>query len=116
MKHTVLPKPKAYQNQFETPVVLSPNEKGATMIDWARVDELRTDLGAEDFDEITALFLEEVEGRLETLMDSQGVRLVEDLHFLKGSAANLGFAEMRRVCECSETNLERCNPTKVIDW
>ena len=29
------------------------------MIDWARVSELRDEVGAEDFDEVVELFLEE---------------------------------------------------------
>lgn len=73
------------------------------MIDWSRVDELRNDLGAEDFEEITALFLEEVEERLDSLSAGTSTNLSDDFHFLKGSAANLGFETLREVCQKGET-------------
>ena len=40
------------------------------MLDWSRVDALKADLGEEDFDEIVALFLEEVEEKLSDLTSS----------------------------------------------
>ena len=36
------------------------------MIDWPRVTELREEVGAEDFEEVVEIFLEEVEERIET--------------------------------------------------
>jgi hypothetical protein len=59
------------------------------MIDWARVNELKNDLGAGDFGEIIDLFLEEVEeviDRLRRFPDPGS--LEQELHFLKGSALN----------------------------
>ncbi|WP_442970022.1 hypothetical protein [Roseovarius sp. ZX-A-9] len=37
------------------------------MIDWSRVAELRSEIGAEDFDEVVELFLEEVEAEISVL-------------------------------------------------
>ena len=71
------------------------------MIDWTRVEELRTDLGAEDFEEITSLFLEEVESRLEILKSGTSQNLADDFHFVKGSAANINF----RIVRCIATKI-----------
>jgi histidine phosphotransfer protein HptB len=73
------------------------------MIDWPRVTELRDEIGEEGFAEVVELFLDEVEdviGRLATAPDP--LRFEDDLHFLKGSAWNLGFQEMGRLCEAGE--------------
>ena len=48
------------------------------------------------------LFLEEVEARLENL-GMPGMSLEHDLHFLKGSALNLGFADFGALCAQGET-------------
>ena len=66
------------------------------MIDWARVEELREEIGPESFSEVAELFLEEVG----TAMTALGPRhsLEQDLHFLKGSALNLGFAAFSELC------------------
>ena len=39
------------------------------MIDWARVSELLDEVGAEDFDEVVELFLEEVDEAIVALRD-----------------------------------------------
>lgn len=73
------------------------------MIDWSRVNELREEVGAEDFDEVVDLFLEEVEeviGRLNQAPDR--ARLEQDLHFLKGSALSLGFTTFSSLCQDGE--------------
>ena len=74
------------------------------MIDWARVEDLRTATGEADFCEIVDLFLEEVEEALAALVDHGGAEdLRERLHFLKGSALNLGFADLSEMCAEGET-------------
>lgn len=74
------------------------------MIDWARVLELRDEIGGDDFDEVVALFLSEVEERLEGLNALKpATELCEDFHFLKGSALNLGFADFANLCHTGET-------------
>jgi HPt (histidine-containing phosphotransfer) domain-containing protein len=74
------------------------------MIDWDRVHELRAEIGADEFDEVVELFLEEVEGVVSRLRDAPDpARFEEDLHFLKGSALNLGFADLGRLCQAGES-------------
>ena len=72
-----------------------------SLIDWNKVCELRNEVGAEDFDEVVELFLEEVD---ETIMQlGQSGRSTEhDLHFLKGSALNLGFLQFSELCRVGE--------------
>lgn len=71
------------------------------MIDWRQLGTLREEVGAEDFDEIVQMFLEEVEEALTRLGD--GPDLAADLHFLKGSALNLGFVDLSQLCALAET-------------
>lgn len=74
------------------------------MINWDRVIELRDEIGAEDFGEVVELFLEEVEQVIDKLRDHPDLgTLGEDLHFLKGSALNLGFRSFSILCQGGET-------------
>lgn len=74
------------------------------MIDWARITELRDEIGAESFAEIVELFLEEVETEIDSLRNGCPEDALEArLHFLKGSALNLGFTEFSRLCQTGET-------------
>ncbi|MCT8158560.1 Hpt domain-containing protein [Pseudoruegeria sp. SHC-113] len=69
------------------------------MIDWNRVNELREEVGPEAFDEVVEIFLEEVDEtiqRLRTAIVAESFRA--DMHFLKGSALNLGFADFAALC------------------
>ena len=73
------------------------------MINWNRVKDLHNEVGAEDFDEIVELFLEEVESvvsRLRNLQDQSA--LAEDLHFLQGSAVSIGFSQFADLCRTGE--------------
>lgn len=73
------------------------------MIDWQRVGELRDEVGAEDFHEVVDLFLEEVDEIIERLTKSPDPTAYEaDLHFLKGSALNLGFRDFGALCANGE--------------
>lgn len=72
------------------------------MIDWMRVTELRTEIGAEDFTEVVDLFLEEVDAGMAEL-GSDPDHLEEQLHALKGSALNLGFSDFAALCQAGET-------------
>ena len=74
------------------------------MINWDRVAELREEVGVDDFAEIIELLLEEVDAIIELLRDGQGLSDLEaHLHFLKGSALNLGFAQFADLCQAGET-------------
>jgi HPt (histidine-containing phosphotransfer) domain-containing protein len=78
------------------------------MIDWERVAQLREEVGPEDFIEVVDLFLEEVDGVTARLaLASEGTRLRDDLHFLKGSALNLGFDAFGRLCQEGEKAVAR---------
>lgn len=85
------------------------------MIDWNRVEELRDEVGSDDFEEVVELFLEEVDEaitRMQTQPDDS--RLEQDLHFLKGSSLNLGFAAFSTLCFEGET-AARQGETERID-
>ncbi len=74
------------------------------MIDWDRIKELRTEIGEEDFREVVEIFLEEVEDGISRLKSGVvGESLAADLHFLKGSALNLGFSSFSSLCQAGET-------------
>ncbi len=73
------------------------------MIDWHRVRELRSEVGAEDFAEVVELFLAEVDEVAARLAaDPDPDRLKDELHFIKGSAYNLGFDRLGELCSAGE--------------
>lgn len=73
------------------------------MIEWDHVAELRAEIGDEGFCEVVDLFLEEVELVIDRLQTApEPARFEQDLHFLKGSAWNLGFAEFGALCMAGE--------------
>ncbi|MBI1493977.1 Hpt domain-containing protein [Halocynthiibacter styelae] len=74
------------------------------MIDWTRVEELKQEVGEDDFSEVVDLFLEEVEETITRLKQTPDLsQLEEDMHFLKGSALNLGFEQFSTLCQAGET-------------
>lgn len=78
------------------------------MIDWQRVAELRDEIGEEDFDDVVGIFLEEVEETLNRIREAEGpAATAEDMHFLKGSALNMGFKALTAVCEQGEALSEQ---------
>lgn len=91
------------------------------MIDWTRVDQLRTEVGAEDFDEVVALFLEEVDAVTKRLARAPNMQtLGEDMHFLKGSAMSIGFTAFADACEtaenaCTNGAAKSVELTKILD-
>jgi len=65
------------------------------VIDWSKVTSLIDEIGADSFDEVVELFLDEVDTvitRLKARPDP----------FLKGSAWNLGFADFGALCQDGE--------------
>jgi len=73
------------------------------MIDWNRAAELREEVGAEDFSEVVDLFLEECDDAIQQLALAQSARDIESqLHFLKGSALNIGFSDFASLCQTGE--------------
>ena len=84
------------------------------MILWSRVTELRDEVGDEDFKEVVELFLDEVEEVIERLRtDTNRDQLEQDLHFLKGSALNLGFSTFSDLCQDGERLAAQGKPDSV---
>jgi len=72
------------------------------MIDWTQIEALRADLGG-GFDELVEVFLEEVDAAMAALDPGAAPRdQAAALHFLKGSALNLGFAAFAGLCSAGE--------------
>ncbi len=73
------------------------------MICWERVNELRAEIGEEDFAEVAEIFLDEVEEVIDRLrVNPQPAQFEQDLHFLKSSALNLGFEALSKICSDGE--------------
>jgi HPt (histidine-containing phosphotransfer) domain-containing protein len=73
------------------------------LIDWARVRELRHEIGEEGFEEVVGLFLDEADETVARLSaEGGGKKFASDLHYLKGAALNLGFAALAALCQDGE--------------
>ncbi|SMH44839.1 Hpt domain-containing protein [Maritimibacter sp. HL-12] len=73
------------------------------MIDWERVRELKEEIGEDDFAEVAEMFMNEVEEVIGRLQNEPNPADYEaDLHFLKSSALNLGFARLASLCQEGE--------------
>ena len=67
-------------------------------VDWSRVKEMHDEIGAEDFDEIADMFLDEVAEAIDNLeAATERSNMEADLHFIKGSALNIGFASLATI-------------------
>ena len=72
-------------------------------IDWNRIQELHSEVGSESVDEIFDVFLEEVSGAIRQIdPDAALTALESDMHFVKSSALNLGFAGLAELCREGE--------------
>lgn len=73
------------------------------MIDWDRVNELRDEIGAEDLADVVTVFLEEADEVMTRVLGGLGAPQMEaQLHFLKGSALNLGLRDLADLCQNGE--------------
>lgn len=73
------------------------------MIDWERIEELRREIGVEGLREVARIFLEEGEETLGELAALQeGSERAMKLHFLKGSALDLGLTDLAALCQRAE--------------
>jgi HPt (histidine-containing phosphotransfer) domain-containing protein len=73
------------------------------MIDWERIRDLRSEIGAEDFMEVATMFLDEADEAVARLATPGSAKALEDdLHFLKGAALNLGFSRLSGLCQDGE--------------
>lgn len=85
------------------------------MIDWNRVRELRDEIGQDEFAEVVEIFLEEVETEIDVLRTQADRHNLEaQLHFLKGSAMNLGFTNFSTLCQQGEVSASQ-GQTDLID-
>lgn len=82
---------------------MSHQKNGAKiMLNMRRIEELKSEVGEDDFAEVIELFCEEVEEALEALDTQTGNELGQNLHFLKGSALNIGFDQLGELCRVAE--------------
>jgi histidine phosphotransfer protein HptB len=73
------------------------------MIDWKRVEELRDEIGPDGFVEVADMFLDEAEEAVTALLQGLPIDKMEgQLHFLKGSALNLGLSDLAAICQDGE--------------
>ncbi|KIC40387.1 histidine kinase [Ruegeria sp. ANG-R] len=73
------------------------------MIKWSRVRQLRDEVGADEFDEVVEIFLDEVQEVIVRLRnDTARTEIEQNLHFLKGSALSLGFDSFSKLCQDGE--------------
>ena len=73
------------------------------MIDWRRVEELREEIGVDGFSEVADMFLDEAEQAVQALQSGLAEGdIAAQLHFLKGSALNLGLSELAAICQEGE--------------
>ena len=73
------------------------------MIDWDRIKELRSEIGADDFAEVVEMFLAEADEAVSRLSPTLTAKAIEaDLHYLKGAALNLGFVALSALCQEGE--------------
>ena len=84
------------------------------MIDLARLNDLRSEIGVDDFQEVLCLFLEEADEVVEQLTERPDLQTIESrLHFLKGSALNLGLSELAVLCQNGERSAAKGKPQSV---
>ena len=75
------------------------------MIDWSRVRQLQDEVGANEFEEVVQIFLDEVQETIDRLhQDTDRAEFEQNMHFLKGSALSLGFDRFFKLCQDAERN------------
>ncbi len=80
-------------------------------VDWDRLNELRSDIGEEDFADVAMMFVAELHETLDGL--DSATAAASDFHFLRGSAANLGFNALVRACATAEAACNAGDPPDV---
>ena len=77
------------------------------MINWDRISELQAEVGEDGIAEVVEIFLEEMDEGLEALiLATDTTERLEKLHFLKGSAQNIGLDTMSTLCARDEAALK----------
>ena len=70
------------------------------LIDWASIEDLKSDVGDDAFPEIVDLFLAETGQKIAAL--EPGPALEDQLHSLKGGLLSLGFRATAMHCDAGE--------------
>lgn len=84
-------------------------------MNWARLQELRDEVGEDALAEVLEMFLEEtdeVANRLAVGIPPEGI--CEAMHFMKGAALNIGFSSLASLCQTAET-AAASDPNALID-
>lgn len=75
------------------------------MIDWTRINDLKDELGTEDFEEVFEIFLDEVQESVDSLASTPtGPKLEAILHSVKGNAITVGFSKLAALAGAGEVN------------
>ena len=85
------------------------------MIDWARVSELKEEFGEDGFDEVLAIFTEETGPIIDRLATGRSHDPAADLHFVKGSADNMGMSQLTEMCRRGEEEIAAGTPQVLAD-
>lgn len=83
------------------------------MVNWDRITELQEEVGEDDLAEVLVLFCEEVEEALGALATTDAAKLKGHLHFLKGSAMNIGLDQVSTLCREAEQSLTS-DPNAIV--
>lgn len=83
------------------------------MLNAERIAELLAEVGEDDFYEVVGLFCDEVEEVLDQLDAGPRDTLADQLHFLKGSAFNIGLDAVGTLCAAEEKRLKEDPSTKL---
>lgn len=75
------------------------------MINTSRIQELREEVGEDDLAEVISLFCEEMDEVMDGLENTAPDQLPSRLHFLKGSALNIGLDDVSELCRIEELRL-----------
>ena len=76
------------------------------MINTIRLHELRDEIGADNLAEVVDMFLAETEDAILRISRAALVT-ADDMHFLKGSAFNIGLNDLGHCCAMAEESLRK---------
>ncbi|WP_439104690.1 Hpt domain-containing protein [Celeribacter marinus] len=84
------------------------------MINTSTLKTLENEIGSEDFLEVAALFLVEMDDAIESLTRAQSASEIgATLHFLKGASLNLGLTDFAEICIAGERNAKSGNAEAI---
>ena len=88
------------------------------MIDRQRLQDLRLEIGEDDFSEVVEMFMDEMVDTLASLGDAVEMADPNVFHGLRGSALNLGFTDFATACTEAEKRAIAGQSVDVVhlDW